>query len=102
MVSWEWKILLIQAQMFISSNRCKGILSRERKILLTKRDIIVNFIVQINLDCIEYVKTHEVSNQIDFARAGVFNEARNDRNVVGMYPEWKSKRVSEVRFMDTH
>ena len=40
---------------------------------------------------------------MDFARAGIFNESRKDHNtVVDMYPDWKTKRVSDIRFMDTH
>ena len=35
---------------------------------------------------IEYVKAHEVSEQVDFARSGNFNESRIDNNVVDMYP----------------
>lgn len=39
---------------------------------------------------------------MDFARAGLFNEVRRDNNVVEMYPDWKTKWSSPVRFMDTH
>ena len=48
------------------------------------------------------MKAHEVSSQVDFARSGQFNETRRDKGVVEMYPDWKSKKVSDMRFMDTH
>lgn len=45
------------------------------------------------------VKSGGVSSQIDFARAGIFNDIRKDeKTVVEMYPEWKHKQVSPVRF----
>lgn len=48
------------------------------------------------------MKSHEVSGQVNFARSGQFNETRKDKNVVDMYPDWKTKKVSPVRFIDTH
>lgn len=45
------------------------------------------------------VKSGGVSSQIDFARAGIFNEVRKDeKTAVDMYPEWKRKQVSPVRY----
>jgi hypothetical protein len=49
------------------------------------------------------VKSGGISSQIDFARAGVFNEVRKDeKTAVAMYPEWKRKQASPVRHQDTH
>ena len=45
-----------------------------------------------NIIFIEMVKSGGVSSQIDFARAGIFNEVRkDDKTTVEMYPEWKRK-----------
>lgn len=70
-----------------------------RKTTLTSADTKVIF---IQSNHVEFVKSHEVSEQVNFARSGDFNEVRKDKNVVEMYPDWKTKRVSPVRFIDTH
>jgi len=42
------------------------------------------------------------SSQIDFARGDSFSTLRNDKLVVGMIPEWKSKKVGQERFLRNH
>mmetsp|Transcript_5068 Transcript_5068/g.4631 ORF Transcript_5068/g.4631 Transcript_5068/m.4631 type:complete len:144 (+) Transcript_5068:359-790(+) len=39
----------------------------------------------------KFVKAHEVSSQIDFARTGVHNTTRKDQKIIDIQPEWKTK-----------
>ena len=87
-----------------SSRMCslRETMSSKAKIISMREDlgVMISFMSKFN---IELVKCGEVSSQIDFARAGQFNESRKDeKTVVPMYPEWKTKQVSPVRFQNTH
>lgn len=98
----ELKTQMTLAQPLIKISKDSGITRPMRKWISSRRGIEVSTFF-ISLSSIELVKSGEVSSQIDFARSGQFNETRrDDHRVVEMYPDWKSKKVSPVRFMDTH
>ena len=93
------RTLMTQGRRLIISDRLNLIMNRRRRTRSMKEDTRVSKLV---INCAEYVKAHEVSDQIDFARSGQFNEKRKDPNVVELYPEWKKKEVSPLRFMDSY
>ena len=49
-----------------------------------------------------YVKAHETSELVNFCKAGQYNKSRKDNKVIDMVYEWTTKRVSPVRFLDSH